>query len=452
MSFLGSIATPLRRVLAGYAAEISIPVLLPCAGNFTVGAALRSGGYRGRITGCDITLYTSALGSYLADKTLEARIRDDIPEQLKGFLDLSTPVRFAASVSIMLDLRQVWQAKNIWHRRVLAGYHECWPSLMEKTLLKLGSYYEHMTQGDEFDYVPMDAVEFLDAHDHDHAVFIAPPTFGSQDYIKQEKMLAASVEWDAPSYQEISFKEVDIYQKITAFREWMIVMERPLPDVEKILGDPVAVVHKGRNSITYAYAGHSKKCVITRSYLQSSSPGPIFPGDIRLTGQEEPGLTVLTNKQTVRMNELFMSVRVDYALAGIVLSLGLCLDGRIIGKLDFKFSKAHWAIGEDGFQIYQQSDLAVPSTEKRLAKLVLLFAQSKEVKKLLDAAFKEDCQWVTTTAFSRNPVSMKYRGIYKLHKRLEGQGAEKYRLNYYAPLGQWTMREAYEIWLKKYRK
>lgn len=61
MSFLGSIAGPLRRVLAAYADEITVPVLLPCAGNFTVGAALRSGGYMGRITGCDITLYTSAL-------------------------------------------------------------------------------------------------------------------------------------------------------------------------------------------------------------------------------------------------------------------------------------------------------------------------------------------------------------------------------------------------------
>ena len=40
MSFLGSIAGPLRRVLAAYADEITVPVLLPCAGNFTVGAAL----------------------------------------------------------------------------------------------------------------------------------------------------------------------------------------------------------------------------------------------------------------------------------------------------------------------------------------------------------------------------------------------------------------------------
>lgn len=451
MSFLGSIAAPLRRVLASYASDISVPVLLPCAGNFTVGAALRSGGYQGRIIGCDITLYTSALGSYLADKTLAAELREDMPEHLRGFLDLSTPARFAASVSLMLDLRQVWQCKYLWHRRVLSGYRENWPRLMDKTLEKLGAYHQHLAQGRGFDYVPMDAVKFLDAHGPDHAVFIDPPTFGSQDYIRQEKMLAASVTWQAPDYQEISFKDLEIYRKITSFREWMIVMERPLPDVEKLLGEPVAVVHKGRNSITYAYAGHSKKCVITRSYMASSSPGPIFPGDLKLTGREQPGVTLLSHKQTVRMNELFMSMRVDYALAAIILSLGLCLDKRIIGKLDFRISTLTWKL-PPGYQIYQQSDLAVPSVEKRLSKLILLFAQSHEVKKLCDDAFKEDCRWTTTTAFSRNPVSMKYRGIYKLHKRLEGEGMEKYRLNYYAPLGQWSMQEAYDLWLKKYRK
>ena len=36
---------------------------------------------------------------------------------------------------------------------------------------------------------------------------------------------------------------VPIYEQITSFREWMIIMERPLPEIEKILGEPVAVVH-----------------------------------------------------------------------------------------------------------------------------------------------------------------------------------------------------------------
>jgi len=215
-----------------------------------------------------------------------------------------------------------------------AGTGQLAPEL-DKTLAKLEAYRAHLTQGEGFGYVPQDAVAFLQEHDPDHAVFIAPPTFGSRDYINQERMLAASASWPAPEYGEISFKDVPIYEQITSFREWMIIMERPLPEVEKILGEPVAVVHKGRKSITYAYAGHSRRRIVTRGYLPSRSPGPIFPGDRVLTGTEKPGLVLLDKKQTVRMNELFMSVRVDYFLADVALSIGLCLDGRIIGKLDF---------------------------------------------------------------------------------------------------------------------
>lgn len=453
MSFLGSIAGPLRRVLAAYADEITVPVLLPCAGNFTVGASLRSGGYAGLITGCDITLYTSALGAYLANDELQVAEKENCPEHLQGFLDCSDPIHLAASVSIMLDLRQVWQNKNAWHRRVLANYRRDWQSLMEKTLIKLQTYKSHLAQGKGFAYQARDAVDFLNEHDSDHAVFIAPPTFGSNDYIKQERMLAAAADWEAPAYREISFKDIAIYEKITSFREWMIIMERPLPEIEKLLGEPVAVVHKGRKSITYAYAGHSKKTIITRSYLSSRSPGPIFPSDQKITGQETPGIILLGHEQTVRLNELFMSARVDYFLASLVLSVAFCLDRQIIGKADFKLSKSEWALPEKGRQIYQQSDLAVPSeAEPRLAKLVLMFIQSREVLQLLQEKLPENWRFAITTAFSRHPVSMKYRGVYKLHKRLDGSEHGGYRLNYYAELGVHSMREAFAKWLQKFHK
>ena len=450
MSFLGSIAGPLRKVIAAYADEVAVPVLLPCAGNFTVGAALRSGGYKGLLKGCDITLYTSALGAYLSDDVLTVSEKEDCPEHLRGFLDFSDPAHLAASVSIMLDLRQVWKGQSVWHRRVLANYRRNWDKLMEKTLVKLAAYRGHLNQEQGFTYAAQDAVEFLDAHDPEHAVLIAPPTFGSRDYINQERMLAASACWQAPAYTEISFQDVQIYEKITAFRQWMIIMERPLPDVEKILGDPVAVVHKGRKSITYAYAGHSKRRIVTRSYLASRSPGPIFPGDCPVTGQEEPGVILLDKKQTTRMNELFMSVRVDYFLADVALSLAFCLDKKIVGKLDFNLTKHAWAIEQPGEQIYMRSDLAVPSIEPRLAKLVLMMCQSHEVKRLIDDQFKGDFRFAVTTAFSRNPVSMKYRGIFKLHKRLEDP--DGFRLNYYGELGLWSLKQSLVEWSKKTRK
>lgn len=450
MSFIGAISTPMRKIVSEYAAEITLPVLLPCAGNFTMGACLRSGGYMGHISGCDITLYTSALGAYLAGDTLVVRERDDCPEHLRGLLDNTSPERLAASLSIMLDLHMVWKCQNAWHRRVLHQYRASWPELIDKTLARLEAYRAHMTQGGGFRYYAMDAMEYLDSQDNDHAVLIYPPTYGTKGYLNLEKIFAASLEWRTPEYSELDFQEPSFYEKIASFRQWLVILEERVPELEKILGAPVALLKKNDRVAQYVYARHSKHCIVKRYYLPSLSPGAIFPSSQRLTGDEEPGIARLSVPQATRLNELFMSSRVDYCqLNGI--SLGLCLNGKIIGKADFQNSKFNWKMPDDGRQIYQLSDLAVPSAEPRLSKLVLLLIQSHEVKKLIDEYFKSDFRWTCTTAFCRGPVSMKYRGVYKLHKRLPGKDGT-YRLNYFAPLGQWSIREALEIWLKKYRK
>ena len=73
MSFIGAVATSVRQVLAQYAKDVHLPCLIVGAGNFTVPSVLRSAGFAGTITACDVTLYTSALGAYLSGWTLEAR-------------------------------------------------------------------------------------------------------------------------------------------------------------------------------------------------------------------------------------------------------------------------------------------------------------------------------------------------------------------------------------------
>ena len=98
--------------------------------------------------------------------------------------------------------------------------------------------------------------------------------------------------------------------------------------------------------------------------------------------------------------------------------------------------------------IYIMSDLAVPSCEKRFSKLILLCLTSSDVKHILDQKYVEDFHYACTTAFSRHPSSMKYRGIFKLHKRIEDP--DKYRLNYYAPFGRHSLAEALTIWRKRY--
>ncbi|MDO0916981.1 hypothetical protein QQM39_41140 [Streptomyces sp. DT2A-34] len=67
-------------------------------------------------------------------------------------------------------------------------------------------------------------------------------------------------------------------------------------------------------------------------------------------------------------------------------------------------------------EAYVLSDFAVtPADYPRLSKLIVLAATPSEALLLCQGAFSRRIRRVATTAFSNNPVSMKYRGLLRLN-------------------------------------
>ena len=98
-----------------------------------------------------------------------------------------------------------------------------------------------------------------------------------------------------------------------------------------------------------------------------------------------------------------------------------------------------------------------PTCEKNLSKLVLYCILSKEVKMLAEKVTGKRVKTITTNAFSRNPVSMKYRGLFEQFGRREIEKDEegktkKWNLSYGAKMGQWSLKEGYELWRRKSSK
>ena len=81
---------------------------------------------------------------------------------------------------------------------------------------------------------------------------------------------------------------------------------------------------------------------------------------------------------------------------------------------------------------------------RRLSKLVLAAALSKEIKAYLEQVFSKRIDTITTTAFTQKAVSMKYRGLFDLYSRKEGM------LNYTAEAGRWSLEEGLKWWLEKH--
>lgn len=446
MSFLGAVAAPVRQVLASYAKDIEHPCLLVGAGNFTVASVLRSGGYTGEIEACDVSLYTSVLGAYLSDQPVTIAEKADCPEHLRGLLDTSSPVRTAASVALLLDLREIWQLKNPFQERQFNLYRADWPRLLKTTVEKLKTYKAHIGS---MGYEAKCGFDFLKDRTPHYTVFAFPPTY-KRGYERLEKLLRAVIEWEPPPYREMTDTSLELYHAVKPFDAWFVVLEKDLPEVYAILARPAAVLPRGRSGKTFVLAKKAVKKFVVKKRIRSARIGPFWPSDRPITGDEEISFAPITLAQSIRLNELFLAANIDYFSGDVGLSFAFLLDGRVFGKADFAPSAHQWKIPNAGPMLYVMSDLAVASRVKKLSKLVLLALTSGEVKAQADLKYIDDFAWAITTAFSRHPVSMKYRGVFKLHTRKEKDGG--YMLNYYAPFGGHGIKEALGIWKKRYDK
>lgn len=441
--FIGAIRSQTRPVLAEYAKTIESPVAIIGAGNFTVPAIFRHAGYTGEIVACDVSLYASALGAYLTGRNITAREKDDCPDHLRGFLKTGDPGDLVASILLLFDLREVWKCTCQYHQRVIDQYRLHWDDLIKKTNEKLQAYKDQIYP---ITYQARDGFQLLRELDHTYTILAFPPTY-RRGYEKLERLYGSIVEWEQPEFEEMTDTTLGLYELIRGFDDYIVLLEKDLPEVYEIIGEPSSVVHIGRNTKNYIIRKKKDTKFLIKNEAQSSPIGSVWPANRPITGDEALSLVLLNTKQSVRMNEIYMSAAVDYTTQGASLSLAYLLEGMIIGKSDFCRSSHRWGLPDEREMIYLMADLAVPYDGK-LAKMILMALLSSDIHDILRQRHIEDYGWVGTTAFSRKPVSMKYRGIFKLHKRSETDGG--YSLNYYAPFGDYRLSDVVGLWKKKH--
>jgi hypothetical protein len=116
------------------------------------------------------------------------------------------------------------------------------------------------------------------------------------------------------------------------------------------------------------------------------------------------------------------------------------VDGKVFGFLIYSRMQG-------GGDVYLLADFVVNSCRyRRLAKLLLLVTQTREVQRLLEEKFLLEIPKCRTMVFTDKPVSMKYRGLYQLARRDPG------KLVYETDMGILDLSEVIPLWLKKFEK
>ena len=251
-------------------------------------------------------------------------------------------------------------------------------------------------------------------------------------YERMYRFLEENMDWPRPSFRTWDPKDLPDWLSIVAKSDspYFVVTDHELPGFK-----PATEYRSTINKPVYGYLGDGRSSFRRKRNREASfayqavDPATLGPlTDVQLVPASSAQLTFLRN--------MYLAKGIAHA-TGIANYL-VMLDGKLAGG--FIYARDRW---DPAGSIYLLSDFCIVH-ERRLAKLIAMLAGSSEAIGAWCRRFVVRPKVLRTTAFTDQPVSMKYRGIYDLTSRKPGQ------LNYQAEIGDRTAKAIYLDWLGRY--
>jgi hypothetical protein len=267
------------------------------------------------------------------------------------------------------------------------------------------------------------------------------------------KKLGIVFGWDEPEFGELTDQVLEtLYQKVTSKRHWLFGTDTPQEQYADRLIGLAQTSNRGLPMYVYASDG-PKKLVQPRQKVDPVFSTRLSPGDVI---GDNIRISVLSAGQFAALRSQYMNAFIKPgAESG---AYAITVDGKMIGVFAISTAPNPSQLSSPD-TIYLLSDFCVaPTSYPKLSKLVLYAAMSTEARQLFERVARKRVRSLFTTAFSKHPESMKYRGIFKLHDRKENpdmvEGDEhygrKYKLNYKGDAGRWTLADGLKLWKTKH--
>ena len=455
--FHGSIPASVQQILGdivkGWKAS---DIYVGCSGNFTIERILH-GATTASLHGNDVTIYSCLLGAYFSGQPLNARFKESYDGPMAFVRDYMKDDASIIAVAMLLSKMATFLASkpNPYYEKMIAAYKKQWKELFGATDTKLRDIKPFLKS-----FYAGDVIKWVDDVPPEHG-FICYPPFYAGDYEKMFTVIESVIEWEPPQYDMIDKDKIfDMFRKLTERQYFMFGTNDELPEFREHLCGIAQTTNRGVPLYVYARAEKSR-VILPRQNVASLMVE-------RLGEHEDIGDDI---KLIVLKTENFHALRSQYMNPYIKpgqesAAYGVLVDNKLIGVFAFSAGPtlAQWGKHIETPTMYLLSDFPVaPSKYKRLAKMVLYAALSKESKLLAEGISNRRMRSLITTAFSKNPVSMKYRGLFRLLSKKELPGVDEdetdmskiyynqgWQLNYGAPLGKWTLKEGLAEWKKKH--
>ena len=402
-------------------------VFIGCSGSFRVDGTIKQAFPDVSVVSNDVSLLSCGLGELLVGRSFALGFKgrlDFIEEQLDG----ATFRERLAALLVALDMAK-YKGANDFAQAHFQHYRANFAEFHETAVAKLDRFLE-TTRIDEFH-----GGDFREqarrAAEEGGGIAAFPPTYKA-GYERMYKFIDESTEWTPPSYD--IWDPAKIGEWIKSLDDdglrYCILTDHLIDDLE-----PTTLYETARQKPVYTYANIERSSF--RRQAVKSQPFRYKPIEPALMAANSEVL--VASADSARMNFL----KDEFLAPGIAHASGemnflVYVDGMLCGGFIYTRSK----FGEHE-KIYLISDFSI-ARERRLSKLIAMLATSRQVVRLFELKHVVHITSVFTTAFTEKPVSMKYRGIYKLAARKPGM------LNYQSEIRDGNCQDVYRDWYRRF--
>ena len=402
-------------------------VYVCCSGSFRVDRAIKERHPSARIHANDVSLLSCGLGALAKGQTFPLTFRGRL-DFVEG--EVSSFAERVAAVLVALEMAQ-YKAGNAHAVAHFRHYRDNFERYLASAAAKLAKFLdgleiESFTPGDFRDQVKR-AVEM------GGGIAAFPPTYKG-GYERLYRFVDDNVDWAAPAYRVWDPDDLEgwIAEIEGLGARYCVIADRVLPG-----HTPATVYRNMTNKPVYTYTGNAASSV--RRHRHRSEPFRYTPVEVEALG---PKATVtIVPAASEHMN--FLKDR--YLTKGIAHVTGMMnylvyLDGRLAGGFIFARDKS----GRQD-RVYMLSDFAI-ARGRKLSKLIAMLATCRAVIREIERKLIVRVEGIYTTAFTNQPVSMKYRGIFDLVDRKPGA------INYVSAVREQKPEDIYREWFRRYAR
>lgn len=417
-----------------------------CSGSFRIERALRTSFPNLPIYSNDVALYSTAIGRLSAGQPFEVGFKGKlafVEDYLKMIADenkqdsFTRQVNRTAAVLVACEMSR-FARKNLYAQKHYAHFESNFAHYHSKAVEKINKLLPQQTITD---YFAGDWREhYRKAFKEDGAGILAFPPFFKGDYEHQYRFIDENTVWDSPSYDLYDPKMLgDILEEIHASGSPYVLLSDQHFEGHK----PVISFVTGRKVPHFCYSPTDKSSI--RELYNRPEPFKYTPIDaVKLTEKTKVQIVPTDGVKLNFLKDVYLAKGIRHT-PGVANYL-IYLDKMLVGGIIYSLPK-YGAYGPGA--IYLLYDVTL-TRDAKLSKLVAVIATSKTLLDDVGRKIVNRIDTVVTTARTKNPISMKYRGIYELRSRRPSDEVEGENIiQYVSGVRPQTPQELYAEWWKK---